>query len=193
MSSSQKLTGFARILVLSTGVGAGASLLLALPADAANLETIGAPEVRFNAAGPAGLAIKGSSDKLSGKQQGSSLVFTAPLTNLKTGIDLRDKHLRDYLETKSFPTAKLAFALDGVQKPGDNARVSGTRSADLTLHGVTKPVKVKYDAKRTGSDMHISGETQIDIRDFNVKVPCYLGVCVRPEVQIAVKFKMREK
>lgn len=164
-----------------------------LPADAATLETIGASEVRFTASGPAGFAINGKSDSLSGRQQGERLVFTASLTGLKTGLDLRDKHLRDYLETDKFPAAKLAVDMSQIEAPGDKGKVLAKRSVDMTMHGVTKPVQVKYEAKRAGSDLYIEGQTQIDIRDFNVKVPCFAGVCVRPEVQISVKFKMREK
>jgi len=58
------------------------------------------------------------------------------------------------------------------------------------MHGVTRPVRFRYRALRTGSDYHVQGLTQVDIRDFNVKVPCYLGVCVHPTVK--VKFELRE-
>jgi polyisoprenoid-binding protein YceI len=61
------------------------------------------------------------------------------------------------------------------------------------MHGVTKPVDFKYTAKRTGSDYHIQGLTEVDIRDFKVEVPCYLGVCVEPQIKIKVKLKLRDK
>jgi hypothetical protein len=165
----------------------------ALPADAATLETIGAPEVHFLASGPAGFAINGKSDSLSGRQQGERLVFTASMTDLKTGLELRDKHLRDYLEADKFPTAKLAVDVTQLETPSDKGHVVAKRNVELTLHGVTKSVQVKYEAKRAGSDLFVEGQTEFDIRDFKVKVPCFAGVCVKPEVKVTVKFKMREK
>lgn len=74
--------------------------------------------------------------------------------------------------------------------PADKQTVTASAVGQFTMHGVTRPVRFRYRALRTGSDYHVQGLTQVDIRDFNVKVPCYLGVCVHPTVK--VKFELRE-
>jgi polyisoprenoid-binding protein YceI len=159
---------------------------------AAQFKSIGGSKVQFLAVGPAGLKINGHSADLSASEGGGNLTVKAKLTGLKTGIGLRDKHLRNYLETDKHPEATLTVQRDKLKTPADHETMTSTASGKLTLHGVTKPVKFEYKAKRTGSDYHVQGMTQIDIRDFKVKVPCYLGVCVEPQVQIKVKFKLRD-
>lgn len=191
--SSLRSKGAARALVRNLSAFCLAALFPLAAADAASLETVGAAQVNFSATGPAGLSIEGKSDSLSGRVEDGKLVLVAGLGKLKTGIDLRDKHLREHLETQKFPSAKLSIDVAKLEKPGDKAKVAATRNAELTLHGVTKPLKIEYEARRTGSDLHVTGETEIDIRDFEVKVPCYLGVCVRPKVGVSVRFKLREK
>jgi polyisoprenoid-binding protein YceI len=158
----------------------------------AKLKSISDQDVRFHAVGPGGLNINGSSGELSVDERDGRIVATAPLTNLKTGIALRDKHLRGYLATDKHPNATLTIEKSKLKLPDDNASVQSTAVGQLTLHGVTKPLKFSYKAKRTGSDYHVQGLTEIDIRDYNVEVPCYLRVCVKPDVKIKVGFKLRE-
>jgi hypothetical protein len=169
-----------------------AALSFALGASA-DLKSIGNPDVQFLAVGPAGLKINGTSNQLKASESDGKLKLTAPLTNLKTGIGLRDKHLRGYLETEKFPNATLEIDRDKLKVPGDNATVNASATGKFTMHGVTKPIKFDYRAKRTGSDYHVQGKTQIDMRDFKVEVPCYLGVCVEPDVKIKIRLKLRDK
>lgn len=171
---------------------AAAALSFALAASA-NFASIGAADVKFQAIGPAGMKIDGTSEKLSASEADGKLTISASLTNLKTGIGLRDKHLRGYLKTNQHPQATLVVERSKLTVPADNQTVKGKAKGDFTLNGVTKPVEFKYQAKRTGSDYHVQGITKIDIRDFKVEVPCYLGVCVEPQVSINVKFKLRDK
>lgn len=177
-----------KLLSLATLTALGSVALVA----SARLNSIGAAEVGFLAVGPAGLKINGHSDKLSASEKDGKLSVVAPLTHLKTGISLRDGHLRHYLDTEKYSNATLSVERSKLETPADNQVAQGSAVGRFTMHGVTKPVKFRYRAKRTGSDYHVQGLTQIDIRDFGVEVPCYLGVCVHPDVKIKVKFKLRE-
>jgi polyisoprenoid-binding protein YceI len=159
---------------------------------AAKLESIGNPDVQFRAVGPAGLKIDGRSSLLSASEKDGKLTVVAPLTNLKTGISLRDRHLRHYLGTEKYPNATLTVERSKLKMPADKQTVQSSAVGRFSMHGVTKPVTVRYRAKRTGSDYHVQGLTEVDIRDFGIEVPCYLGVCVHPDVKIKVKFKLRE-
>lgn len=179
-----------RSLLVSLALGVATSFSLVA---SAKLESIGSKDVRFLAVGPAGMKINGKSDELGAEEKDGKLVITAPLTDLKTGIGLRDKHLRGYLETDKHPNATLTVEKSKLKMPEDNKTVRGSATGRFSMHGVTKPVVFTYKAKRTGSDYHVQGLTEIDIRDFQVEVPCYLGVCVRPDVKIKVKFKLRDK
>jgi polyisoprenoid-binding protein YceI len=71
--------------------------------------------------------------------------------------------------------------------------VKAKGKGDFTLNDVTKKLPFSYKALRTGSDYHVQALATVDIRDFDIEVPCYLGVCVDPKVKLKVKFKLRDK
>jgi len=176
--------------MLSTLAGVGLSVSVIAHA---RLRAISDQDVKFHAVGPGGLQINGNSSELSVDERDGQIVATAPLTNLKTGITLRDKHLRGYLQTDKHPNATLTVEKSKLKLPDDNQTASGSATGQFSMHGVTKTLKFNYKAKRTGSDFHVQGLTEVDIRDFKVEVPCYLGVCVKPEVKVKVAFKLREQ
>lgn len=154
---------------------------------------IGDYSVKFRATGPAGMKINGSSSDLSADEKDGKLTITAPLGNLKTGIDLRDEHLQRYLETSKFPNATLTVARSALTVPDNDQTHEGEATGEFTLHGVTRSTKFKYKAKRTGSDYHVDGRATVNINDFGIETPCYLGVCTQPEVKLAVHFKLRDQ
>src|SRR3954449_1384388 len=66
--------------------------------------------VTFRAAGPAGLTIEGSTADLAVTDEGDNVAVTVPLGNLHTGIEVRDRHMKEkYLEVGKFPEAKLVL------------------------------------------------------------------------------------
>ena len=159
----------------------------------AGLSTVGGSDVQFLALGPAGMKINGNSSELAADEKDGKLTLTAPLTNLKTGIGLRDKHLRGYLHTDSHPKATLIVDRSKLKAPAEGQTSEGTATGDFTLNGVTKPLKFKYKAKRTGSDYHVQGMSEVNIKNYGIEQPCYLGVCVDPTVKLKVAFKLRDK
>ncbi|HEX9619557.1 MAG TPA: YceI family protein [Polyangiaceae bacterium] len=160
---------------------------------AAKLEVIGKSEVRFQAVGPAGLKINGSAPSLTSKEDGESLVLTAPADRLETGIGLRDRHLKKYINAEKHREITFKVKKSSLKVPDDGKEVSSKAKGSLTLNGQTKPTSFAYKAKRTGSDIHVQGLGDLDIRNFGIEVPCYLGVCVDPIVKLKVGFKLRDK
>lgn len=169
-----------------------AALTISLTASASFVDA-GDHEVEFLATGPGGMKIKGEGEGLSASESGGKLKITVPVTNLKTGIKLRDRHLRKYLEADVHPNAILEVERSSLKLPGNDKEVESSATGNFTLHGVTKPVKFSYKANRTGSDYHVQGRASIDIKDFKVEQPCYLRVCVDTDVKLKVKFKLRDK
>ncbi|MBK9001258.1 MAG: YceI family protein [Myxococcales bacterium] len=169
-----------------------AAISVSLAASAA-LEDAGDVEVRFLAVGPAGMKINGEASELKAKEKNGKVTLEVPVTNLKTGIGLRDKHLKKYLEVGKYPSATLEIDRSKLKFPENDKTVRASATGSFTLHGVTKPLKFQYKALRTGSDYHVQALATVDIRDHDVEVPCYLGVCVDPDVKLKVKLKLREK
>ncbi len=169
-----------------------AALTLAFAAHA-QFVGIGASSVQFQAVGPGGLKIDGSGGGLTVKESDAKLTVKAPLAGLQTGIGLRDKHMKKYLNVSQHPDAQLVVGRSSLKLPEDNKTVEGSATGQFTLNGKTKPVPFSYKAKRTGSDYHVQGLAEIDITEFGIEQPCYLGVCVDPKVKVKTKFKLRDK
>jgi polyisoprenoid-binding protein YceI len=106
---------------------------------------------------------------------------------------LRDNHLRGYLNTSKHPAAKLVVDRSKLKLPDDGKTSQGSATGDFTLNGKTKPLKFRYKAKRTGSDYHVQGMADVNIEDYGIEQPCYLGVCVEPSIKLKVSFKLRDK
>jgi polyisoprenoid-binding protein YceI len=134
-------------------------------------------------------------------EKGGSADVTVDLTQLKTGVDKRDEHMRsaDFLDTAKHPTA--TFQLTSVDIQGDPRAAGGaaaTGHGKLTIKGVTRdvevPVKVAFrplDDKLkklgyTGDVLRVTGKFTIQLSDYGIKVPAMLGQKVSNTVDITI-------
>lgn len=164
-----KFAGHAIISVLA--------LLLTAPLHATTVQKVEGT-VRFAAKGnPGFLRIDGEGGKVQGsvtEDAGNTTgELTVELKDFKTGISLRDEHMRDkYLEVAKFPLATLKLK-----------SVTGeTWTGDLTLKGVTKPVSGKVSADKIAT-------FKVNLEEYPIGVPSYLGVTVAKEVEVVVNLK----
>lgn len=119
--------------------------------------------------------------------------IVVPISSLTTGIGLRDKHMKEkYLEAGKYPNAELEVQRAALKFPADGMLQTADAQATLTLHGQTRPVTIQYTASRTGDLYSVSGTTRINILDFAITQPSYLGVTVKPDVSISIRFQTRD-
>lgn len=164
----------------------------AAPSDAAFTRN-GDATVSFAATGPAGMAINGTTSELSVVEAAGDVAVTVPLAHLTTGISLRDEHMRTkYLEVPTYPQAVLHVARAALALPKEAPAASSFVGA-LTLHGVTRNVTVSCTARRLTDGLYaVAATTALDMRDFNIAVPSYLGVAVKPNVTLDVRFVAKD-
>jgi len=69
-----------------------------------------------------------------------------------TGIGLKNRHMRGYLDTAHFPNAELHVAGKAVVLPGPGKTMDSDVPGILTLPGVSRPCSIDYrgGAGRTG-------------------------------------------
>jgi polyisoprenoid-binding protein YceI len=140
---------------------------------------------------PGFLEIKGEGAKLSGEvvlaPDASFLgVFTVALTEVKTGIALRDEHMHGkYLETAKFPTASL--------KLKEGFKGSGKWCGDLTVKGVTKPVCGDGKVETLGAGKKADLKFTMKVADYPIGIPTYLGVTMAETVDVAVAVVVKPK
>jgi polyisoprenoid-binding protein YceI len=181
--------------IFKSGCVVGLALLgfgYGVPAAAA-LGSSGESRVVFKATGPAGLSFEGKNRDVTLKESGSNVVLTVKLDGFTTGISLRDRHMKEkYLETSKYPTAKFEVDKSKLKFPSGGS-VTGTTEGKLTLHGVTRPVKVSYRADGDSKQAKVDGTAQLNIKEFNIDVPSYLGVTVKPNVNVQVQLGVVDK
>jgi len=107
------------------------------------------------------------------------------MTQLSTGIPLRDGHTKKALEVETYRDATLTVARGAVKFPGEGD-VRGT----LKLHGQTKPVTLHYATKVDRGTVSTTGNFTVGMSDFLIKPPSYLGVTAKNDVTINASFKV---
>lgn len=127
---------------------------------------------------------------------------------LRTGVDMRDTHLRGskWLDAAKYP--KITFAIDkvsgaGALKPGK--KLKGTVHGSLTIKGVKRSIKVPIEVafykwtpelknfRVMGDLLRIKGSFKVKLADFNVSIPSVLGKKVAETVTINFNLTAVEK
>ena len=166
-------------------VSAISATMISLPAAAADyvIDTKGAhASINFAVKHLGYSWLTGRFDNFSGefsydpaKPEASSVSVTIDTTSVNSNHAERDKHLRsdDFLNVEKFPKATFVskkIVLDGDDK--DEFDIVG----DLTLNGVTKSITIEVEKIGEGKDpwggyrAGFSGETEIKMKDFNIKM-----------------------
>lgn len=169
----------------STWIASGvlfAALTVSLAAAA--MSQTGESGAGFHVNGPAGLSVDGTSDDVYMADDGTVISVKVGLTKLKTGIFMRDRHAKAALGTDRFPEAELKVAVSALKFPPPRGESSGDAPGTLTLHGQTKDVSVHYAAKYEGDTMNVTGGAHINLRDFGITAPSYVGFTAKPEIEI---------
>ncbi|HYV66218.1 MAG TPA: YceI family protein [Myxococcales bacterium] len=175
MNTRNLLTGF----FLALAVVTQGALALSQPGESS---------VTILARGPAGLRIEGKSGQISLDKDASALIFKVPIAPIETGIALRDRHLREMLDAEKFPAAILRVSRADLTFPSQREPAEGTAKGELTLHGRSRPVEVRYRAEPAqGGLISVRGSLRLDLRDFDIQSPSYLGVSVSPQVEVKVE------
>lgn len=124
-------------------------------------------------------------------------LFRVDLRTLKTGINLRDEHMRDrHLETGEYPFAY--FAADSLlitgESSGTELPISGTVFGWFFLHGEKRPLEAdlrfRYTAVRDGAasiDARVSFE--INLEDYKIKRPKALFLKLAETIEVELLFQ----
>jgi polyisoprenoid-binding protein YceI len=160
----------------------------------AQVERSGVASATFSGKGPAGFKLEGKTEEVSLLDDGKKVVISVPLATLKTGIDLRDRHMREkYLEVDKFPNAVLEVLWSVIHLPTDGQTSTQTVPGKMTLHGKTRDVSVTYTLKRVGEAFEASGTLPLNLKDFDIILPNYLGVTVKPDIETLTSFQFKKK
>lgn len=150
-------------------------------------------QVEFVAIGrPAMLRIHGNGPRPSGaltlEKSLVSGTLTVPLSGLDTGIEMRDRHMKErYLETGKFPEATLILKELNVDTSSANDQ---NFNALLSLHGQQKPITGKIKLKDQTDAFAVDARFDLKLSDFNIDIPSYAGIKVADSVAVNVSFEV---
>jgi polyisoprenoid-binding protein YceI len=117
--------------------------------------------------------------------------FVVDLRTLDTGINLRNEHLREkYLEVDKAPGYDKA-TLSEIELKGmnpDSPEGKGSFTGSLMLHGTKKTVSGPAEIRKAGSGLRVKASFPVNLSDFAIPEPRYLGVGVKNTVQVEVTF-----
>jgi polyisoprenoid-binding protein YceI len=97
-------------------------------------------------------------------------VLELRVADMQTGIGLRDTHMRHAMREDSFPT--IRFELQGVDPGtphGDTIQV--VFLGRLTIHGVTRTVRVPGSVVLRPGAIDVTASTPIDMREYGIGPP----------------------
>jgi polyisoprenoid-binding protein YceI len=112
--------------------------------------------------------------------------LTVDLQKLETGIGLRDRHMKtNYLEVEKgqeFAAARLQDIR--IERLEGKTSFRGV----LMLHGERKEIAGVAELKPNGVGYKVDASFKMRMSDFQIPDPTYLGVGVKDEVQVRVRF-----
>jgi polyisoprenoid-binding protein YceI len=160
-----------------------ASLIMAVSANLAFADTVALGKIEFLADTNVKMfKFKGDAGQLQAKldRAGNLLKhveLTIPVQSLKTGMDLRDKHMRERIFTKADGTMPdIVFKADQATCAPDCV-ITGT----LTIRGETRPQKISLSMKNPD---HVEGHAAILLSAYGIEAPSQVGVKVNDNVDV---------
>jgi len=151
-------------------------------------------EVKFLAIGkPAFLKVEGKAKKLDvrAKIKDNKLTgdFIFNLSELTTGIDLRDEHMKEkYLELKKYPHVTLTLSEYELPSKKSEVKIPGM----LNLHGVKKEVIVNAMLIPLEGKLQIIGELKVNLKDYAIEIPSFKGITIAKDVKIKVETEVKK-
>jgi len=167
--------------------------LLAAPALFAGFALDGEATAGFKATGTGGFKMEGKTKAVAVADDGTNVTVTVTLKDISTGITLRDNHTKKYLEVEKFPTTTLVVKKADLANPAGAGPIKlENAKGSFTCHGVTKEVTFNATGNCTAEGKcTVDGTINININDYGVKVPSYLGITVKPDVIVTSLFTVK--
>lgn len=138
-----------------------------------------------------GLTVEGSLSGIQGsivfdpeEPVNSRFAIAAQSNSVSTGIDLRDRHLRneEYFNGQKYP--EISFHSSEIRATGKGFHVKGS----LTIKGITRDIAFDFSAEQSADGILFKGDFQINRLDFKVG-----GKSLSMQDIIVVNFKIKAK
>jgi polyisoprenoid-binding protein YceI len=123
------------------------------------------------------------------------LDFFIDLNTIKTGIGLRDKHMREnYLETKKFPFAEFTGKLDPVPPMTEGQSMNVTARGKFKIHGVERAISVPGKLTMlSDNEMKLEAEFKVLLSDYDIDIPTVVFYELSEEQVVSIKATLKKQ
>jgi len=132
----------------------------------------------------------GESEQLNGliNLDKNLLDFYIDLNTLKTGIGLRDRHMREnYLETKKYPFAEFTGKMKPMPGSVDGQKMEVTAIGIFKIHGVEKEIEVKgFLTKINAEQFSLEASFKVLLGDYKIDIPKVMFYELAEEQEVSI-------
>lgn len=138
----------------------------------------------------------GKSDLLQGliDTEKNLLDFYVDLNTVKTGISLRDKHMRDnYLETEKFPFAEFSGKLENLPTLTENL-TEVNALGKFKIHGIEKEIAVSGQLRLLANgNLELKASFTVKLSDYKIDIPKLVFYELAEEQQVTIQAILSQK
>ena len=101
------------------------------------------------------------------------LDFFVDLNTIKTGIGLRDRHMREnYLETKKFPYAEFTGQINSPKELTKGQSIKVTATGKFKVHGIEREIEVPGTITLINENsIQLNATFKILLSDYQISIP----------------------
>jgi polyisoprenoid-binding protein YceI len=148
------------------------------------------------------ISVHGESTKLQGRASvrpsGDGIAIeqmeaTLPVQSLKTGMELRDEHMRKRVfMTADGQLPDLKFVADKADCSGSERESTCEVSGQLSIRGTTRPFTINLKVNKSGDGYHAAGDGTVKLSAYGIERPSQLGVSTEDEVSLHLDFTAKQ-
>ncbi|NER13444.1 YceI family protein [Leptobacterium flavescens] len=102
---------------------------------------------------------------------------------------LMEEHFNEsYIESDIYPKATFQGQIQDFD-PSINGEQTRIVKGQLTIHGVTRETEIKTKIEKTGRTYVLSGDFELRIKDYEIKVPPILARNIAKTISVTFSFK----
>ncbi len=118
----------------------------------------------------------------------NEIVFNIPISDFEFDKSLMQKHFNEnYMESDKYPKSTFKGKIVDF-KPGSK-RQNLTAEGDLTIHGVTKRVKVEGTGEVNDHNIVLKAEFPVKLEDYKIKIPRVVMYNIAEVVDVTIEFE----
>jgi polyisoprenoid-binding protein YceI len=149
------------------------------------------------------LRVHGKSESLTARAQLSvgpegivleHMTASVPVHSLKTGLALRDEHMRKYVFATAdgqIPDVRFSGERTGCLRTGPGQRSTCNVNGTLVIRGTARPFTIVLTVNEEKGNLRASGDGIVKLSTYGIEQPSQLGVRTTDEVKLKLELIAR--